>query len=167
MEWRWLAGHTEWKELWGRHKYVLMVVLAGVVLLLLPGGQEERKHDSPVQQQQEFNLESMEEKLERTLSRIRDAGEVTVVLTLKESTRQVFARDTRQSDRETSSTAVVLARGSGEEEPVLLQRIYPTYQGALVVCPGAGDARVKLQITQALRVLTGLSAEKITVCEGK
>lgn len=168
MQWRWPAESAGRKELWGRYKYIFLIVLAGVVLMLLPGGQEGKAHDSPVsQRQEEFDLEAMEAKLERALSQIQGAGEVTVVLTLKESARQVLARDTQQSDRETSSTAVVLSRGSGIEETVLLQRVYPTYQGALVVCPGAQDAQVRLQITQALRALTGLSAQKISVCEGQ
>lgn len=167
MQWKWPAESEGWSEFWGRYKYIFLIVLAGVVLMLLPGGQKETSHISPSgQRQEEFDLEAMEAKIERALSQIQGAGKVTVVLTLKESARQVLAWDTRQSDRETGSTAVVLSRGSGVEETVLLQRVYPTYQGALVVCSGAQDAQVRLQITQAMRALTGLSTQKISICEG-
>lgn len=167
MQWKWPAENAGWKELWGRYKYILLIVLAGVFLLLLPEGQTNREQDGTAyQKQEEFGLEAMEEKMERALSQIQGVGEVTVALTLKESARQVLAQDIQQSDREASSTTVILSRGSGMEEAVALHCVYPTYQGALVVCTGGGDARVKLQITQAIRALTGLSAEKISVCKG-
>ena len=168
MQWTWPAETAGWKAILGRYKYILLIILAGVFLLLLPNGQEEKEQGGMAcQQQKDFDLEGMEEKLERALSQIQGAGETTVVLTLKESTRQVLARDTQQSDREASSTTVVLSRGSGVEEAVALHRVYPIYQGALVVCAGAEDAQVKLQITQAVRALTGLGAEKISVCKGR
>lgn len=168
MQWKWPAEHAGWKELWERYKYILLIVVVGVFLLLLPSGQEDTEQGRTThQKQEEFDLEAMEEKLGRALSQIQGAGDATVVLTLRESTRQVLARDTQQSDREASSTTVILSRGSGMEEAVALHSVYPTYQGALVVCTGAADAQVKLQITQAVRALTGLSAEKISVCKGQ
>ena len=168
MQWKWPAENAGLKELWGRYKYIVLIVLVGVFLLLMPSGEaNEDQRGRERWAQENFDLESMEEKLERSLSKIQGAGEVTVMLTLKESTRQVLAQDTQQSDREGSSTTVILSRGSGVEEAVALHQVYPTYQGALVVCSGAGDARVKLQITEALRALTGLSTEKISVCKGQ
>lgn len=156
---------ARWKELWQQYKYILLVVLAGVVLLLLPTGGTNSREDVPRQPDSGFDLEAMERKLERALSRISGAGEVTVVLTLKEGSRQVVAQDTQVSEKERRSQTVVLSSGSGTEEAVCLQSIYPKYQGALVVCTGGGDARVKLELLEAVRALTGLSAEKISVCK--
>lgn len=162
-----LSGLTQrWKQLWQRYKYVLLVVLVGVVLLLLPSGQaEEQGADLSTQADGYFDLEQMERKLERALSQISGTGEVTVVLTLKESSRQVLARDTQESEREKRSETVIISTGAGTQEAVPLQSIYPKYQGALVVCNGGGDARVKLEVLEAMRVLTGLSAEKISICK--
>ena len=39
--------------------------------------------------------------------------------------------------------------------------------GALVVCEGAGSAAVRLQLTQAVSALTGLSSDKIAIVKGK
>lgn len=154
------------KQLWQRYKYVLLVVLAGVILLLMPGGEAGgEKKESPLPSDSRFDLEQMERKLERALSQISGAGEVTVVLTLKESSRQVLARDTQVSEREQRTEAVIVSTGSGTQETVPLQSIYPKYQGALVVCTGGGDARVKLELLEAVRALTGLSAEKISICK--
>ncbi len=162
-----LSGLAErGKQLWQRYKYVLLVVLAGVVLLMLPGGEAGgEKNELPLQPDSQFDVERVERKLERALSQISGAGEVTVVLTLKESSRQILARDTQVSEREQRTETVVVSTGSGSQATVPLQNIYPKYQGALVVCTGGGDARVKLELLEAVRALTGLSAEKISICK--
>ena len=41
------------------------------------------------------------------------------------------------------------------------------YQGAVVVCQGAGDSGVHLAVVQAVSVLTGLGSDKITVVQWK
>ena len=41
------------------------------------------------------------------------------------------------------------------------------WEGAVVVCEGADSAAVRLELTQALRSLTGLSADRITIVKGR
>jgi stage III sporulation protein AG len=53
--------------------------------------------------------------------------------------------------------------GSGLETPLVVQETYPVYQGALVLCQGADNAAVRLDIVSAISGLTGLGADKITV----
>lgn len=157
-----------WKEWWDRYKYLMLVVLAGVVLLLLPGG-EQAVSRQPVDiqtQEMPFDLEQMEHKLAAALSRIHGAGKVTVVLTLKESSRRILALDTQKEADSSKTTTVVISQGSGAEQSVPVQNIYPKFQGALVVCPGAGMPQVKLELLEAVRALTGLSAERISICKG-
>lgn len=161
---RWDPG-VSLKEFWQRYKHVLLVVFVGVVLLLIPAGKTEGRERVSTKAEQCFDLEETEHKLERALSQIDGAGEVTVVLTLKEGSRQVLARDTQTTEKEQRSQTVVLSAGSGTEQAVPLQSIYPKYQGALVVCDGGGDARVKLELLEAVKALTGLGAEKISVCK--
>ena len=154
-----------------KYKYVLLVILAGVVLLLLPRSGE---NDTAPQEAagtaaavQEFDLEAMERKLEEALSRIDGAGEVHVVLTIKSGTRQILAQDSSRSDFDSSTETVVVSRGSGVEDTVVLQQIPPQYQGALVVCQGGEDAAVRLEIAQAVSALTGLGADRISICKSK
>jgi len=166
LKWEWSALPAQWKEGWDRWKYILLVILVGIVLLLIPSGENKVSDASSDRMtEEEFELDDMERKLEHALKQIQGVGEVTVVLTLKESSRHVLARDTQISDSTQSSTAVIVSQGSGNEQTVPLQRIYPKYQGALVVCTGGGDARVKLELLEAMRALTGLSAEKISICK--
>lgn len=157
-----------------KYKFVLLVLLAGLLLLLLPlpsGGGETAHAGEAEQAATAFSVDELEEKLEATLSRIDGAGEVTVALTLRSGARQVLAQDVTVSDREGSSgeerTTVVISGGSGREEAVALQELAPQFQGAVVVCPGGDDPTVRLKLAEAVADLTGLGADRISICKGK
>lgn len=159
-----------------KYKYVLLVVLAGALLLLIPTGDEEPPRGAGAALVQEtdtegFDLEKTERKLSAALSQVEGAGEVTVVLTVQNSSRQVLAQDgtNTQKDGASEQTAetVVVSKGSGTQETVLVEQIYPDFQGALVVCTGGEDAAVRLKLVEAVSALTGLGADKISICKGK
>lgn len=163
-----LAGALE------KYKFVLLVLLAGILLLVLPlpggGGAEELPGETSAAGA-EFDLDALERRMEEAISRIEGAGEVSVVLTLKSGTRQVLAQDVSsarsQEDQEEDRTTVVVSAGSGREEAVALQQIYPQFQGALVVCAGGDDPAVQLKLVEAVSALTGLGSDKISICKGR
>lgn len=156
----------------GKYKYVFLVLLAGVVLLLLPGrdkaAQSASARDAPAAA---FDVGETEQRLEQALSRVDGAGEVTVVLTLKSTARQILAQDGETSEKggdvDAAVTTVVVSRGSGTQETVPLQQLSPEFQGALVVCSGGGDASVRLRLVEAVSALTGLGSDKISVCKSR
>lgn len=158
---------TAWKQLWQRYKYILLVIVAGILLLMIPTGEKsENKGLAESQQQIDHELQSLEQKLESILSRIQHAGRVDVMLSVKESSHKVLAYDTKKSRDQTEYDTVIVSQGSGVQQPVVLHEIYPTFQGALIVCGGGDNPAVKLQIVEAVRALTGLSADRISVCKG-
>ena len=146
------------------HRMVWLGILAGLVLLLLPGG-ESPQIEEPQSAQTQFDLRAMEDRLSEALSKIDGAGEVTVVLTVRDGPRQVLAQDSRVEQGETET--VVISRGSSTQETVTVQELYPSYQGALLVCPGGDDPTVCLKLTEATSALTGLGADKISISKGK
>lgn len=156
-----------------KYKYVLLVALVGVVLLLWPSGGGEKAAQAPpaAAAVDPFQTTTLERRLEQALSQISGAGEVSVVLTLKETPRQVVAQDgsATEGGAQTSRelTTVLASGGSGVQEPVLLQQLSPAYQGALVVAQGGSDPNVRLAISEAVSALTGLGADKISICQGK
>ena len=161
-------------ENFGKYKYVILVALVGAVLLLWPSGEKTGKSDHSAQAREGgdlFQVEDLEEKLEKALSQVEGAGKVTVVLTLEESARQVLAQDeegswgTGETRRETST--VLLSRGSGTQEAIPLQELGPRYRGALVVAEGGDLPQVRLALCEAVSALTGLGADKISICKGK
>lgn len=174
---------SEWQKkaagLWGRYKYVGMILLIGLCLLLWPSGGKESAVDvqpssAPVgSKEEDFSVAALEEKLAETLSKIHGAGDVSVMLTVQGGSRRVLAQDskeTRETDGsfEKQSETVVVSAGTGNGEgPVLLQQLYPRFQGAVVVCEGGGNASVRLKLMEAVSALTGLGADKIAICKGK
>ena len=161
-------------ENFGKYKYVLLVALVGAILLLWPSGKGTDTPSAGGQTWEEgdlFQVTALEEKLEKALSQVEGAGKVTVVLTLEESAKQVLAQDeegtwgSNETRRETST--VLLGRGSGLQEVVPLQEIGPRYRGALVVAEGGDLPQVRLSLCQAVSALTGLGADKISICKGK
>ena len=169
MKWKWPEAAQRWKEALGKYQYVLLVIAAGVVLLLLPsGGRDSPEEVTPAQGEgTSFDLDAFEEKLEKALSQVEGAGETRVVLTLDGGSRQVLARNQdREGNGGSSNTVVTVGRGSGTQEVVPLQTVAPQFRGALVVCPGGGDAQVRLKLIEAVSALTGLGSDRISVCQG-
>ena len=167
MKWKWPEAARRWKGALGKYGYVLLVIAAGAVLLLLPsGGRDSPGEESPAREEA-FDLTAFEEKLERILSRIEGAGETRVVLTLDGGSRQVLARNQdREGDGGTSNTVVTVGKGSGQQEAVPIQTVAPEFRGALVVCPGGGNAATRLKLIEAVSAVTGLGSDRISVCAG-
>lgn len=157
--------------LW-KYRYVLLVVLVGAVLLLLPtgGGASAQPDGTAAGAALDYDPSELETRLEAVLSRVEGAGEVEVVLTVRSGPRQVLAEDRtqeREGDRESGeSTTVLLSRGSAGEETVAVEQRSPQFRGALVVCSGGDDPAVRLTLTQAVSAVTGLGADRISICKG-
>lgn len=169
LQWKKPEAEKIWKAL-ERYKYVLLLLAAGAALLLWPTGEgAEPPKAAASGQQEDFDLAALEEKLSRTLSQVEGAGQVTVTLTVKSGMERVLASDrtTSVTDRGSSvEEETVLTGSGGSQEAVLLSRRYPTFQGALVVCQGGDDPAIRLLMTQAVSALTGLGADRVTVCKG-
>ncbi len=169
MKGKWLDLPQKWKGALGKYQFACLILAVGVFLMLLPvGGRDgpettgERSGSGEV-----FDLAEFEEKLEHTLSKIEGAGNTRVVLTLDSGSRTVVAQDLeRESGGSNTTTVVTVGRGSGNQEVVPLQTVAPRFRGALVVCPGGGDAQTRLRLVQAVSALTGLGTDRISICEG-
>ena len=82
----------------------------------------------------------------------------------------VYAYDTDQSTtkQETEQShsikteLITVGNGSGET-PVITKTLMPRFLGAVVVCEGAENAKVCLQLTEAVRSLTGITSDNIVI----
>ena len=168
MEW-WQKQGKEWIVRLRTYRYCMLVVLVGIILLLLPSGGDTA--DIPVQtgeeEQDTFDLEAFEKKLEQTLSQIQGAGTVRVVLSLDGGSRRILAQDQeRDGEGGGTSSTVTLGRGTEGQSVVPLQVLAPEFRGALLVCSGGDDPAVRLELAQAVSALTGLGADCISICKG-
>ena len=164
-----------WKsylEGFSKYKYIALVVLIGLVLLFWPtksGTQPEIQKQQT--QQTEVVDGQLEQKLEKILSQIDGVGDCNVMLTTAAGPETIYQMNTSRqtsSDGQTEeiSTALI-SQGSSSEEPLVVQQLNPIYQGALIVCNGAGSASVRLAVVDAVADLTGLGADQISVIKMK
>jgi stage III sporulation protein AG len=156
------------KKLRGLKKYgcAALVILVGAVLLLWPQG-ESQETAAETSAESSFDLEEFERQMEDALSQIKGAGEVTVVLTLKNSGERTLASDWEEDGDKRKESVITVNQGSGHTETVTVQESWPEFQGALVVCTGGGDPEVKLGILESVAALTGLRSHEIAIQERK
>jgi len=163
--------------LFGRYKYVLLVLAVGIGLLAWPmgGGPDQEPIEPAGSAYDTFAIRELEARLEEALASIRGVGRTRVVLTLKTDMGVLLSKDEKESQHrelengnlrsytfETDSRTV-MKNGSDGGAPIIVGRVYPEFMGALVVCEGAGDKTVELRLVEAISALTGLGADKITV----
>jgi len=164
-------------KLFGRYKYVLLVLAVGIVLLVWPsgGGTDGTPQEPAGTSYDTFAVSELETRLAGALSSMQGVGRARVVLTLKTDMGVLLSKDeTNSQHREMedgnitsydaqSDSKTVLQNGADGGGPIIVGRVYPEFMGALVVCEGAGDKTVQLRVVQAVSALTGLGADKITV----
>ena len=145
--------------LFGKYKYPILVVLVGLGLLLLPTGETETP-PVPVEIVREASLE---QRLEELLAQIEGAGAVRVLLTEDVGRETVWQTDV-QSDADSAREDTVILEDSDRNEIGLVRRTTePSYRGAVILCQGADAPSVKLAIVEAVRCVTGLGADQISV----
>lgn len=164
-------GFNKTVEFLKQNKFVLIILAIGLLFLVLP---TERAATSSVPQGvvdegDDHSIAELQKELGEILSRIDGAGKVSVMLTIRSGTERIFAVD-RESEEKDGTVElreeIVVVSGDSGENAVLIGQNYPTFQGALVVCPGGSNPEVQLALTRALSALTGLSANRILVCKG-
>ena len=163
------------RNILNRYKYVLLVAVLGIVLLAWPSPDKNRTQVQEQAQDEipDTDIEGVEEKLESLLSMIEGVGDVKVMLTLYSSPEWVYADEKKLSTdtdgagmggtTDSENHYVVIEDSSGNERLVPVRQKYAQYKGALVVCRGAENASVRLAVVNAVKSVTGLTADCITV----
>ena len=121
----------------------------------------------------------LEQKLEKTLSLIEGAGSVDVMITLNGASKLILAYETEnknnstdnttsngtttKSSNTTSNSSPIIINKNGQSQPLVLSEIMPDIKGIVVVCEGANNIRVKLNILQAVQALLGVNSGQIEI----
>ena len=159
-----IAPKQRINALFGKYKYPILVILVGLGLVLLPGKAETAPVQTAAQTAPDPGLEA---RLEQILSGIAGAGQVRVLLT-EETGRETLYQTDSQSDSDASgsrrSDDTVLIEDADRNETGLVRQILePRYRGAVILCQGAAQPSVRLAIVEAVRCVTGLGADRISV----
>lgn len=153
----------------GKYKYPILVVLVGLGLMLLPAREEAAVEEIPAELV--VVTEDLEARLTAILSQIEGAGRVSVLLTEDEGRQTLYQTDSQTESDDGSSRrsddTVLVEDGSRVETGLVRQVLEPKYRGAVILCQGADQPGVKLAIVEAVRCVTGLGADQISVLKMK
>jgi len=161
-------------KLFDKYKYALLVCLAGILLAISPscgGDKTEIGSNNAMQTVSQLpETETLERELEGIFSKIEGVGRVDVKLTVKSGYQSVYAYDKQKSASRSGDVAesqaeekMVILSSDGTQIPVTERMDYPVFSGALVVCDGGDNAKVKLVLTEAVHSLTGITSDKIVI----
>lgn len=176
----------------GKEK-ITIVVLIGILLLVisLPVSQDSTKEKSDSTSDTAANQntgvssdtsnyeEYLEEKIENALRKVEGVGDVSVVITLKNTSEKIIAADTDSSEsvitetdsaggvrstteKSNSNTNIYYDTDSGSS-PYITKENMPEVEGVVIVAKGGGDGTVCANITSAVEALLGVPTHKIKV----
>ncbi len=154
----------------GKYKYALIILIIGVLILLLPGRTAQTKQQE-IQTDERPSLQALDvAALGEILQQVKGAGKVRVLLSVSSGERTVYQTNSDSSGGKEGSSKIetVIVTDSQRNEAGLIQQVNPpAYLGAIVVCEGADNPVVRLEITQAVAKITGLSTDEICVLKMK
>lgn len=127
-------------------------------------------------------VRNLENKLSSILSKIDNAGQVSVMITLKGSTEMIPAKDESLSDKVTNENdtsggtrvinesitndkVVFSNEQGGNSKPLIVKEINPEVKGVIVVADGAKDGKLKLKLSEAVQTILDVPAYRVTVYE--
>ena len=160
----------------------LIVLLVAVVLFvwfLDFDGNKSKTEVKEISNTVDLYAAELETKLEKTLSQIDGAGKVSVMITLDGSSQLILAYETEQKSNTTDNTTAngtttktnnttqqstpIIINANGQSSPLVLSEIMPAVKGVVVVCEGANNIRVKLNILEAVEALLGVTSSQIEI----
>lgn len=146
------------------YKYPILIVLLGLALMLLPSRTAEPELIESAASIQE---QTLEQRLEQLLSQIEGAGRVRVLLTEEAGRQTLYQTDSSMesdaSGSRRSDDTVLVEDASRMEQGLIRQTLEPEYRGAVVLCQGADQPSVRLAVVEAVKCVTGLGADQISV----
>ena len=137
---------------------VMLVIYFGAKPFSGGGTQSE---PSTVRAKEDY-CQKIERELTETLSKMDGAGDTRVIVHWESSVEAVIAYITNISQNGTSSSPQVIS-GGGTQSPIVLKEIYPKAVGVVIMCRGASNVKVKLDIITAVSVLLDIKPDRIQV----
>ncbi|MDP4133154.1 MAG: hypothetical protein Q8882_03990 [Bacillota bacterium] len=136
------------------NKLLYIILITGIVLLMIPSCNVKEK---PIKEDMNYE-EELETKMENTLSLIKGAGKVSVMITLSDNGTIYPATDVSHSDASTQEKNV-----SVSGELAVVKKDNPSVCGVVVVAEGANNAIVRENILNAVKALIDVPAHKVQV----
>lgn len=124
----------------------------------------------------------LENKLEQTIEGIEGAGNVLVMITLKDNGEKILDKNkpyesevnkNKEEGKESEKNNIkreqetVLIETDGNTTPIIIQEMYPEIEGVVVVCDGGDNPALCIHIKEVVKALFSVDTHKIVVCKLK
>jgi len=107
-------------------------------------------------------VSDLESRVSKTLSKVKDAGKVSVVITVESGMETVLAMNTVTKDTssgvQTETTPLVI-----NGKTVVVKELYPKITGVLIVAEGAKNLSVMSKLQQATMSLLDINIDQIEI----
>ena len=166
----WINISSKWMDYIKKYRYVALVLLAGLILMGLPEGKK-ADENAPQVTNPSGQPQSLQDSLAQILSQIEGAGKVKVLLTAAAGEEVLYQMDEdidqSENSRDVRRETVLITDAQRSQGGLVRQVNPPQYQGAIILCQGAGSPSVKLSVVEAVSDATGLTYDRITVLKMK
>ena len=151
---------------------ILIVILAGILLMVISIPVKDRQtvsenttsNQESGEATQKMYEEYVEKRLEDTLSDVEGAGKVKVMVSLKNSSEKILAKDTDYSDEEVNGNNDENSNSTQNgNTPYVVMENMPVIEGVIIVCEGGDNKELVSEITNAVYGLLNVPVHKIKV----
>ena len=155
--------------------WLLLIGAALGVLLLLFGSIRSEKQENEGEETPSLSAsaldpdayaEQVERQVEELCGRVRGAGSVEAVVTLKGGYRAVYATDSQSSTSGYKNNMVLVGSGSSEGA-VLICYENPELSGIGIVCAGGDDPTVRQSIISLVSATFNIGSNKVYVAAAR
>ena len=142
---------------------VIYILLAAGILMIALGNAFST--EKPPKEKEETAVissaeSSLKEELTSTLSEIKGAGKVTVMLTYESDGKKNFGYDIAANEKKT-----VVLNSQGEQRALVEEKIKPVVRGVIIIADGGGNTKIKESLIRAAQTVLQIAPHKIEVFE--
>jgi len=153
-----------------RHKEFIIAGIAVLVMLILYFstcsssflGGANTSPEEHVPNDTECRLRRIERQLTEAVVRVNGVSNAIVIINW-ESTMELVIAHITQENQNSSSQTPILTQGGGHSRPIIIQEIYPKVIGVLIVADGVQDARVRVDIINAVVTLLNVRPAQVAI----
>lgn len=140
---------------------VIAVMLILITFMFVFGNNSVQSSNNQNEYMQNY-VNDLENRLSKTLSKVKDAGEVSVVITVESGMENVLAMNTVTKDTSSGiqiETTPLVING----KTVVIKELYPKITGVLIVAEGAKSITVMNKLQQATMSLLDINIDQIEI----
>ena len=155
-------------------KIITVIGVIGILLLSLPEIIPKHNAESNSDNNEIVNycdyIDNLESKLTNIIESIDGAGECRVMITLENTSENIYATDSElkiDDDSKSNKDNYVIYNAQSGESPVLINTNMPKIQGVTIVCSGGDNVKVREVIIKTVTSLFDISTNRVSVSKIK